>query len=124
MVNNNLWINIVNDICQTFESESGKLFDFMGKTKKTTEDEREVLLLLRRVSNKISVLENHESHFCDEIKDLVSSIRKDSNDIKSIVTGDDFVRPKSFSAGVVNKVLKEITDIIFNLDKIKLLVHK
>lgn len=119
-----VFLNIVDNICKTFESESNALFDFMAKTKKSKKDEREILLLLRRISNKISVLEEHQKHFSTEIKDIVVSIRNDSNDIKCVVTGDDFVRPKSFSDESVNRVLKEITDIIFNLDRIKLLVHR
>jgi|GEM_PF-5076991 len=115
----NLFLQITNDISHLFETESHVWNSFMKANPGTEEDRTRVLLILRKISNKITILENHKIKFNRYVKTLVPDIRNHFDEIKKTITGDDFMAPKAFSEESIRKVLKNGDDLIFKLDQIK-----
>jgi len=118
-IKKNLFVDIANDIENLLEKNLPCLTSFMKSNSDTEEERIKVLLILRKINNKIHVLEKYKlvSH---NITKYVNIIRKDNDEIKEIITGDEFSSPRTFTQQQINKVYKFSCDLIFNLDEIKL----
>ncbi|MFA5239740.1 MAG: hypothetical protein WC476_08565 [Phycisphaerae bacterium] len=119
-IQKNLFLGVLNDIVKILEDELDFLVDFMRQTGKPKSKRQKVLLLLTKISNKITVLED-DNHLPDnKIKKLVTKIREHFDSVDDIIGAGDFVQANSFSDDSINKVVKNSNDIIFLIDQIKL----
>jgi hypothetical protein len=117
----NLFLEVAKDIVKIFENEFDFLFNFMQQTERNEDNKIKVLLLITKISNKITILEDHADRFDENTKILVSRLRGYFDSIENIVSGgEDFVKPVSFSNDNINNVLRTSFNIIFVLDQIKL----
>jgi hypothetical protein len=116
-----LFLEVTADIAKIFENELAFLLEFM-KTNSGKEEERiKVLLSLRKIVNKIYILEQHKNSFNDGTKQFVEEIKGYFDKIRKTIAGDeDFIKPSSFSEESINNVLKNSYDILFKLDQVKL----
>ncbi|MHC4692061.1 MAG: hypothetical protein ACYS67_04910 [Planctomycetota bacterium] len=120
-IQKNLFLEVVSDIVRILDSESDDLFKFMKQTTRNRSNKAKILLLLKRISNKITILEEYDDRFDVKVKNLITRLRRYYDVINEIVVGEnDFVQSKSFSDDNINRVLKNIFDIGFVLDQIKL----
>jgi hypothetical protein len=120
-IQKNLFLEITNDIAKILANESDFLREFMQQFSRAKSDKIKVILLLKKISNKITVLETYSCRLDDNTKKLVARLRGYFDIINQIVAGeDDFIKAESFSDDSINKVLKNTFDIIFVLDQIKL----
>ncbi len=119
-----LFLEVSADIAKIFEDKLAFLLEFM-KTNSTEKNEEKikVLLTLRKINNKIYILEQHKNSFNDVTKKFIEDIRSYFGEIKNAITGDeDFIKPSSFSAESINSVLKNSYNIFFKLDQVKLYI--
>lgn len=116
-----LFLEVAVDIAKIFEDELAFLLEFM-KTNSGKEEERiKVLLTLRKINNKIYILEQHKKSINDSTKKFVEEIRGCFGEIRKAIAGDeDFIKPSSFSEESINIVLKNSYNIFLKLDQVKL----
>jgi hypothetical protein len=116
----NMFLDIANDIEKIFEQELSILSSFV-KSQTNNENERvRVLLIIKKISNKIHILEEHKKYFNKNVSCLVDNIRHEYDEIKRIITDEDFGPHKSFPKDSDNKILKISCTIILYLDQVKL----
>jgi hypothetical protein len=116
-----LFLVVAGDIAKIFEDELSFLQEFMMANPKTEKEQIKVLLTLRKINNKIYILEQHKKGFNKHVEKLVGEIKSCYSEIKTIITGgDEFIKPKTFSEESINRVLKNGYDIISKLDQVKL----
>ena len=116
-----LFLEVAADIAKIFEDELGFLLEFMRTNSRKEEERIKVSLTLRKINNKIYILEQHKNSFNDVTKEFVEGIRGYFVEIKKTIAGDeDFIKPSSFSEESINKVLKNTYHIFFKLDQVKL----
>jgi hypothetical protein len=113
------FLNIVDDIGKIFEDRTGFFRSFMIENPDEEAKRAEVMMLLKKISNKIRVLEMNKQTFNENVACLVDRIRADYSEIKNILTGDDYFTTKSFTTENINKMTKHSNDIIFSLDQLK-----
>ncbi len=118
-IQKNLFVTITNNVENLFEENLPILISFM-KLNTDQEDERiKILLILRKINNKIYILEKYKNIF-QNINNYVINVRNRNDKIKEIVTGDEFSSPNIFTQQQISEVLKLSCDLILNLDEIKL----
>lgn len=116
-----LFLEVAADISKIFEDELAILLEFMKTNSRKEEEKIKVLLTLRKINNKIYILEQHKKDFNDVTKKFVEEIKGYFGEIKNAITGDDdFIKPSSFSVESINSVLKNSYNIFFKLDQVKL----
>jgi hypothetical protein len=116
-----LFLEVAEDIGKIFEDELAFLLEFMKANSEKREDRIKVLLKLRKINNKIYILEQHKNSFNDDTKKFIEEIKGYFVKIKETIDGDeDFIKPSSFSEDNINSVLKNSYDIYFKLDQVKL----
>jgi len=113
----NMFVSIANDIEKLFEQELPCLHSFMKSN--SNKEKIKVLTVLRKINNKIHILEDHKEVFTG-ISKHVMKIRQDYNRIKEIITGDEFDSPKLFTQTQINDMYKFTDKVILSLDEIKL----
>ena len=118
-IKKNLFVDIANNIENLLEKNLPCLTSFMKSNTDKEEERIKVLLILRKINNKIHILEKYKDIF-QNISRYVNSVRKDYDEVKEIITGDEFSSPKTFTQQQINDVYKFSCDLIFNLDEIKL----
>ncbi len=120
-IKKNLFLGVAGDIAKIFEDELAFLQEFMITNYGTEKEKIKVLLILRKINNKIYILEQHKIGFNKDVEKFVEEIKSYYSEIKTIITGrDEFIKTKTFSEENVNRVLKNSYDIIFKLDQVKL----
>lgn len=116
-----VFLDIGDNLRDIFEEKMEELLKFMEKESRSREDRNRMLLLLKRLSNKIRILEEHKNDFESEMAGLIETIREDYSEIKSIVTGDDkFSEPGAYCVEASSKVMRLTYKILFNIDQVKL----
>jgi len=114
-----IFLGVAGDIAKIIEDELAFLQEFMMTNSGT--DKEKVLIILKKINNKIYILEQYKIGFNKDIEKFVEEIKSCYSEIKTIITGgDEFSKSKTFSEENVNRVLKNSNDIIFKLDKVKL----
>jgi len=114
------FLRIVDDIQKILEEKGDFLKSFMKDNPEDEATRTKLMILLRKISNKIRILELNKETFNENVAGLVEKIRNDYIEIKNIFTGDDYFANKSFTSEHVNKMTKYSDTIIFNLDQVKL----
>jgi DMSO reductase anchor subunit len=115
----NMFVSIANDIEKLFEQELPCLHSFMKSNSDKKDEKIKVLTVLRKINNKIHILEDHKEVFTS-ISKHVMKVRDDYNIIKEIITGDEFDSPKLFTQTQINDMYKFTDKVILSLDEIKL----
>ena len=116
-----LFLEVTADIAKIFEDELAFLLEFMKTNSEKKEERIKVLLTLRKITNKIFILEQHKNSFNVGTKNFVEEIKRYFGEIKNTIAGDeDFIKPSSFSEESINGVLKNSYNIFFKLDEVKL----
>jgi hypothetical protein len=116
----NLFLNVANDVEGIIEKELPFLSSFVKSSTNNDDDRIKVLLIIKKISNKIHILEEHGKVFNKTVSNYVANIRYECDEIKRIITDEDFGPHKSFPPGSDNKVIKFSCDIILYLDQVKL----
>lgn len=120
-VQKNLFLQIVSDISKILENESSVLISFMESSSHALDKRQKLLLLLKKISNKISILEQHKQEYNGKIAILMGEVRDALDSIRQAIADDpNFHEEASYSQENINKVMKSIFDIMFKLDQIKL----
>lgn len=113
----NVFFGIANDIQNTFEKELVSIEAFMKNPERR--GEIKTILTLKKISNKIHILEINKQSFNEKIACMVDEIRNDYKEIKQTITDDDFGTRNTFSQDSINKMFKYIFNLILNLDQFK-----
>ena len=117
-----LFLDIANDIETILERELHVLSSFVSSQTNNENERIRVVLLIKKISNKIYILEEHKKYFNESVSKLVDDIRHEYDEIKSIITEEDFGPHKSFPKDSDNKILKISCNIILYLDQVKLCI--
>jgi len=113
----NVFLGIVNDIQNILEKELANIESFMKKPNEKMKIR--TILTLKKINNKIHVLEINDKGFDPILKRLLEDIMGDYINIKRSVTDDDFGTPRSFTQENMNKMFLYSYKLIFSLDKFK-----
>lgn len=120
-VQKKLFLEIVNDISKIIENETSSVLSFMQAGSRSKDERSRVFLLLKKIGNKITILEQHKNLFNESGKKLIVDIRNDHDLMRQFITDDyNFFTSKAYSKDNINKVLKSTFDMIFKLDQIKM----
>ena len=115
-----LFLEIAKDIEEILETNFVFLQAFMKDDHNKEKERKKVIIILRKISRKITVLVKNNQNLNNKITPLVADIKECYFEIKEIITGDEAFTLQSFSDESVNKVIKKIDDINFKLDLVKL----
>ncbi len=122
-VEKKIMLDIADEIRQICEDKIEAFVEFMQKGDRCTEEKNRMLLLLKRISNKISILESQQDEFGSRVGTLIEALRVDYRTIKRVVTGDEkFVQTGAYSAREISGVMKLVYRMLFNIDQLKLTV--
>jgi len=115
-----LFISVSNDISLILEKHIASWLNFLRTETRSAEEKTNISLTFRRISNKITILEQQNGNFHKEIDKTVEKIRGYYDEIKQTITGDGFDSPQSYPPEVISKIQKLTDDLIFVLDDLKL----
>ena len=113
----NVFLGIANDIQNTFEKELVSIEAFMNNPERRAEIK--TMLTLKKISNKIHILEINKQGFSEKMACMVDEIRNDYKEIKQTITDDDFGTRNSFSQNSINEMFRYSCNLILHLDQFK-----
>ena len=116
----NVFLGIANDIEKIFEKELVNIESFMKINPDEDGDKIKIMLTLKKINNKIHILEKNKQDFNKKVVYLVDEIRNDYKEIKQTITDDDFGTRNSFSQDSINEMFRYSCNIILHLDQFKL----
>jgi hypothetical protein len=116
----NLFLNVANDVERIIEQDLPFLSSFVKSDTNNDTDRIKVLLIIKKISNKIHILEEHGKVFNKTVSSYVANIRHECDEIKRTITDEDFGPHKSFPPESDNKVIRCSCNIILYLDQVKL----